>query len=430
LRTGEYVLLQRPSRRASIVGAASSVSAGAGATSGAVGLIPAGLAVLLLCDQLHVLPIPGLATLAIAALIWLTWIVRRATPTTFSSRPSIASVALLAVVLLSVLWSDLPLYSAERLRTFGPALAAAWLSGASSTGAEFRFVMKWFSRISFGSAAVLVLVSSKAREAIGAPPGWHAQFDKNDLGLILAFCFICTIILERGRARVAGLVTILVLSAGNESRTSQIAIVAIAGTLASLAWLRGAGWHTGRARLSLLGLVSSSVLLICILARDWVFVLLGKNPTLSERTDIWHAAEAQIAKAPILGHGAFAFLEVASNSPTRQAVARYFNNFVPPHAHNAVLDLIGQVGLLGLLVYLAALASLVARSMRLRDGRLKTYALLVIGFLLLCGLVEPTFLSPWLLVAALIDGQVSRASTPRHSGSRAEDVDPLLAKGR
>jgi len=331
--------------------------------------------------------------------------------------PSVPLILLAATLLLSVFWSDVPLYSAERLRTYGPVLVVAWMVGSCLTRAEFRRIFTVLSLISVVVVAALIAGSPAARAASGADAeGWHAQYSKNGLGIMLAFWLLCLLVLARNRFGVVLMGLIVVLSIGNQSRTSQLAMMLTVAAVLGLAWQRApANAFERRMRFRVLATGVTAAVGAAFLLRNYLFELAGKDPTLSLRTEIWQATLPEIAKAPFLGHGAFAFLEVDSDSPTRHMVARHFNLFVPPHAHNAALDLTGQIGLVGLVFFLVSAGVVLLRALRLPVGEVKDFALLFLAFIAVTGLVESMFLGPWLVVLVLLDGHLSpgaRAAAP------------------
>jgi O-antigen ligase len=85
---------------------------------------------------------------------------------------------------------------------------------------------------------------------------------------------------------------------------------------------------------------------------DQITLLLGKDATLSGRTQIWEGAVQAIAKHPLLGYGFSAFwLGLKGESANIVLATRW----LAPAAHNGFLDLCLQLGLAGLLTFAVAL---------------------------------------------------------------------------
>lgn len=84
---------------------------------------------------------------------------------------------------------------------------------------------------------------------------------------------------------------------------------------------------------------------------------LGKDPTMSGRTQIWAGAWHHLMESPWFGFGRSAFWSPGSLYALR-AGERVHSKYVPPHAHNGFMDLMLDVGLVGfglfLLVFLVA----------------------------------------------------------------------------
>ena len=84
------------------------------------------------------------------------------------------------------------------------------------------------------------------------------------------------------------------------------------------------------------------------------FHAIGKDPTLTGRTQIWTAVLGQVAQRPLTGFGFAAFWN--KQAVPAMVVARQ-TGWVAPEAHNGWLDLLAQVGWIG--AALAALGCLV-----------------------------------------------------------------------
>ena len=74
------------------------------------------------------------------------------------------------------------------------------------------------------------------------------------------------------------------------------------------------------------------------------FKAIGKDPTLTGRTEIWTAVLGQVAQRPLTGFGFAAFW--GKTSIPAQVVAKQ-TGWAAPEAHNGWLDLLAQVGWVG-----------------------------------------------------------------------------------
>ena len=102
---------------------------------------------------------------------------------------------------------------------------------------------------------------------------------------------------------------------------------------------------------------------------DVFFHAIGKDPTLTGRTQIWTAVLGQVAQRPWTGFGFAAFWDKTS-IPAREVAKQ--TGWVAPEAHNGWLDLLAQVGWVGLaltsLGCLVGLVLAVARGSGRDDG--------------------------------------------------------------
>jgi exopolysaccharide production protein ExoQ len=78
--------------------------------------------------------------------------------------------------------------------------------------------------------------------------------------------------------------------------------------------------------------------------------LVGRDPGLTGRSQIWPAGIAALLERPILGHGYYGFFYPGDFSPVWKVwnADQYFKT---PHFHNSVLDIGVSLGVVGLTVY-------------------------------------------------------------------------------
>jgi O-antigen ligase len=110
----------------------------------------------------------------------------------------------------------------------------------------------------------------------------------------------------------------------------------------------------------------TALLAVLLIAHaDTLLGWVGRDATLSRRTDIWTGSLATLRAHPWLGHGFGAFW---TSAPERIPLFHGLG-FAPRHAHNGLVDLALGLGLAGLLVFLAVYARELARALRLALGR-------------------------------------------------------------
>jgi exopolysaccharide production protein ExoQ len=119
---------------------------------------------------------------------------------------------------------------------------------------------------------------------------------------------------------------------------------------------------------------------------------MGKDTTLTGRTDLWSMALAMIERRPWLGYGYGGFWRGAVGESGYLWLAV---GWEPPHSHNGFLDLALDLGIVGLLAFLLALLSALYRAtLRARSARSAEAVgpLVLLVFLILYNLTESAIL--------------------------------------
>jgi O-antigen ligase len=117
---------------------------------------------------------------------------------------------------------------------------------------------------------------------------------------------------------------------------------------------------------------------------------IGKDPTLSGRTDIWGAVIDKIWERPWLGYGYNAFWE---NGGVGQKAVFNVLFLTITQAHNGYLNLGAELGLLGLLFFVLSLLTAYIRAINwARLGRTseEVWPIIYISFLILYNQSEST----------------------------------------
>jgi exopolysaccharide production protein ExoQ len=158
----------------------------------------------------------------------------------------------------------------------------------------------------------------------------------------------------------------------------------IAMGLAAIIWLMRRGRIAGV--LTLWASVTTAAIGGFILwqAPGLLLTAVGKDATLTGRTQIWTAVLAQVAQRPLTGFGFAAFWEKTS---VPAMVIRAQTHWTVPTAHNGWLDLLVQVGWVGVGLFAAVFAlTLVAAAVR--TARTREYFGLI--FLVIFGVFSLT----------------------------------------
>ncbi len=132
----------------------------------------------------------------------------------------------------------------------------------------------------------------------------------------------------------------------------------------------------------------------------------GKDTTLTGRTELWPAVVEMIDKKPWLGYGYGAFW-LDGNSES--SIVRQVIQWNAPNAHNGFLDLWLSLGLLGLMIFLIGFIVNLLRAiylMRSDETHVNIWLLVYITFIIFSNLTETTLLEQnsleWILYVAVV----------------------------
>jgi exopolysaccharide production protein ExoQ len=148
----------------------------------------------------------------------------------------------------------------------------------------------------------------------------------------------------------------------------------------------------------LIALFSALVLLptimVAALFPDFFLEMIGKDPTLTGRTDLWSYVIGNIAQRPILGWGFSAFWSSANPAATEISTVL---GWEVPEAHNGLLEILLEVGVIGSLFFVAIWVRnvyLAIRCCRTPANELAISSLLCYGGILLVGITEKVLVDP------------------------------------
>jgi O-antigen ligase len=279
--------------------------------------------------------------------------------------PWLVLLALFAIA--SAMWSIDPELSFRR----GIALFATTLLGVHLAA---RF--DWLGALRLLAAVWLVLMAMSFIAGIIAPGFSHSEAhpgawmggwgEKNAMGGHAArasflFAFLAWRDAAVRRWWIGGAIIALLLVILSKSATSLLGAALGLGILACAWWmLKGKRWALA---LAWSGLVVGGLAVFIYLAAPGVLLgLLGKDETLTGRTDIWAQLLAAIADKPVVGHGYLAFWGL--DSEPRYWLTRAVD-WNAPSGHNGWLDLAISLGLVGVGIYVIDLVLSLARAGRL-----------------------------------------------------------------
>jgi exopolysaccharide production protein ExoQ len=140
----------------------------------------------------------------------------------------------------------------------------------------------------------------------------------------------------------------------------------------------------------LLLIASAALSIILVTNSDLALALLGRDSTLTGRTELWHAVLVSIMKRPILGYGFDAFWLGMVGESGRINLSMHW---LVPAAHNGALELWLNLGAIGLALFVLAYAVCVCKSLRFyvrQQNHLGAWPLAYMAFLFFYNLTEAT----------------------------------------
>ena len=126
-------------------------------------------------------------------------------------------------------------------------------------------------------------------------------------------------------------------------------------------WLSVLKWRPKQRKIAIVASTFAVLLMLCFVAQNFarVTALIGKDPTMSRRTELWKMSLADIQERPLLGYGYGAFWDTTS-WPARLIREEVWKE--APHSHNGYIELGLALGLAGLGTYSLVLVTMAQRS--------------------------------------------------------------------
>jgi len=300
------------------------------------------------------------------------------------------SGVLIGLCYASKWWSIDPSVTSRRSLALAFTILFGLYLGARYRGRDLtQIVGGTFAVLAIGSiAAALFYPTMGVHHDINAGAWRGLWHEKNQMAAQMTFGFVACcasafIVPERRRLWIVCAVLIFFLILMSRSKTSLLASLLALGAMPVLSALKRGGilgvlFVWGAATLSLIGGA------IFYLMPEAVFKALGKDPTLTGRTEIWESLLRLSEKRPWLGYGYKAFW--GPDSIPNQIVKKE-THWDVPSAHNGWLDLLVQLGWLGVILFGTCLAvtwfCALFRFGRVRDGYFSVLTLSLFTFLIL-----------------------------------------------
>lgn len=261
-------------------------------------------------------------------------------------------------------------------------------------GDDFMYLLAWVCFMSAIASLVLLVVSPF--NAFGADGDFRGVFSqKNPLGEAMSIGALGSLHgLRAGkRRRFFNIITLcltIILTIKSGSATSLLAIVLFGSLGFAIRLFRKGG--TARA-LAITGtVILLPVVFIAAFSWDSLLAMLGKDPTLTGRTDIWGYVIPDIFQRPLLGWGYQAFW--STDNPAAWKISNTLHWWVP-QAHNGLLEIFLSVGLIGAVFFIYLLGRTVwlsLKCMRTSDSAMAITCLSICAGAVLVGVSETVLL--------------------------------------
>lgn len=266
-------------------------------------------------------------------------------------------ILILVFAALSVFWSsDSSLSLNKVIGLFGSTLFGVYLALRYNVR-EQVYLLSWCFTIcillSFLFALFIPELGKMQEIHVGA---WRGIYNhKNALARLMNWsCLVFLILfLERGGKKLSRLwpvlfffssVFLILLSTAGGALLTLIILIAVFPFFKSFRWSLGYIFPF----LVIVSIFIAACLTLVSANIETIFSFIGKDITLSGRTDLWPDVISYILDKPFLGYGYSGFWN-GWNGPS--GGIWNIHSWLPPHAHNGFLDLWLDLGLVGLLIY-------------------------------------------------------------------------------
>jgi exopolysaccharide production protein ExoQ len=274
-------------------------------------------------------------------------------PTSMAVLRSPALMLLLGLAFASIAWSVDPSVTFRRcIAAFFTTMAGVVIAGRFSWPRVFEVFAATYAICEALSFVYVVVAPNYGTMTYDFPGAWRGVWShKNVLGYemsVAVAAFACAALANPRRRWlwVGALAVGWLLIVLSGSKTSLVAALAGSSCILLVALVRkGPAWAVAASGVWGSGLIALAFVLFA--APDFLLDLVGKDQTLTGRTEIWSAVLHQIAHRPALGFGYGAVWDATDVwAPVQQISLE--QGFVIHEAHNSWLGVWLELGYLGL----------------------------------------------------------------------------------
>jgi exopolysaccharide production protein ExoQ len=289
---------------------------------------------------------------------------------------------LLAFTFLSAIWSEAPGLTLRRSIALALTFVfGAYLASRFTLKEQFR-LLAWAFAICIVFSFIFELLGLNPSEGI---PGWYGVFfHKTELGRnfavgALVFLFWTRVDPDHRKLALLGFTLSAILVLLSRDVTSLVTLFVLLIVFPYVE--RVVRWNPARAIAAIVALLMFGALSILYVSQHLgeVTGLLGKDPQLTGRVPLWILSVAMALRRPWLGYGFSAFW-----IPDYAYTQRIWHilGWMPPHAHNGVLELWLELGLIGTSIFMLIYIHYCLRAVRLLRQTKESVATWPLVFLL------------------------------------------------
>jgi exopolysaccharide production protein ExoQ len=366
----------------------------------------------------------SLNILQILVSIFLFWVGYRKSKTI-----SLGAALLLTVVaylFMSVLWSIDPETSFRRaVEYLFFTLGLIGIANSLSANEYLDLVRKLVFLAAI--ASLLFLVISPATVLMSDGPLRGIFSHKNVLGQVMAAGVLASLHKIRvggnRRSAVSMIVLFLGLTFAAKSSTSLMVIIVFCAVEIMLV-------ASGRYFAIIMTVASIPTLFIILLSPEVILDFLGKDATLTGRTDLWYYVNICISQRPLLGWEFGAFW--SQINPAANEISMTLGWSVP-QAHNGVLELLLEVGGIGTSLFAIVFARniwIAARCLRTPAKELGKTLLLCCGGIFIVGISEQVLVDPSQISIGLLFVMGLMGERMLRAGAQQQGFRPIAPRLR
>jgi exopolysaccharide production protein ExoQ len=343
---------------------------------------------------------------------------------------SLGATLLLTVVaylFMSVLWSVDPETSFRRaVEYFFFVLGVVGIANTLSADAYLGLLRKLVFLSAIASLLLLAVSPATVLQVEGELRGIFSH--KNVLGQVMAAGVLASLYEMRSgggnrRSCIAMIILFIGLTVAAKSSTSLMTVLLFCAVEILLA-------VSGRHFAVIMTMVSIPTVLVIWLSPDFILDLLGKDATLTGRTELWYFVDICISQRPLFGWGFSAFwsqINPAANETSRTL------GWSVPQAHNGVLELLLEVGGIGTSLFAIVFARniwIAVRCLRTPAKELGKTLLLCCGGILLVGISEEVLVDPSQISVGLLFVMGLMGERTLRAGAQRQGFRPVTPRLR